>query len=608
MTAGAATSEPAEPGVTEQPSSLSGSLRQLYPYARAFVPLLALGLVTAIGATLVKLSIPQALQRIVNDSISTQGTEAALWIGVGVVALLGGLEALLVWARRRLVIPPGTRLEADLRVKLYEHLTDLPPAFHDDWSGGQLLARSISDIRRFRRWLSFGMVMICVNTVTIVVGITLMIVTSPVLGLIFLAAALPAFLLSLRIRQRYRVLARRSQDQTGDLGATVEESVHGIRVLKAYGRELESLRDFSDQAEELKMTEIGKGRQRALMSLIMIALPDTAIAAIVVVGLFQVAQGSLTAGALLAFFATAALISGPLERISEQFAMSMEAKTAIDRFFEVLDHPNAIADPDEPADIPDGPGRVEFDRVWFDYPGHADRPVLRDASFEFEPGRITALVGLTGSGKSTVAQAIGRFYDVTGGAVRIDGVDIRDLRRTDVRSLVSIAFEEPILFSASVRENVAFGRPDATDEQITEALDVAQAHFVEDLPAGLDTRIGEEGFSLSGGQRQRLSLARAILPRPRILVLDDPLSALDVHTEAAVAARLRTYLFGTTTLLVANRPATARIADRIAVLHEGTVLDVGTHDDLIRRSPVYRRIVTAHDVTAGDDALLSVTP
>ncbi len=589
---------------TSATSSLFSALRRLYPLARPLVPMLALGLLSAVLAAAIKLLVPQTLRVVVNDSLTSSAGEMVLWIGVATVAGLGVLEAALVSMRRRFVIRPGTVMESDLRVRLYRHFVEMPASFHDHWTGGQLLSRSVSDVRRIRRWLSFGMIMTCTNFLTIVAGGTLLLLTNWLLGTLYLLVVLPAFAVSLRARREYRALSRRSLDQIGDLGTTIEESVQGIRVLKAYGRELRALEDFSEQAEELRSTELGKARRRAFITLVMSAAPGSALAVILVICIFLVAAGTLTTGALLAFFATAAILAGPLERLSDQFAMSMEAKTAIDRYFDALDVSNDLQDPLVPAPIPVGPGVVTFTGVSFGYRATdgAVRSVLDGLDLTIRAGETLALVGLTGSGKSTLAHLLPRFYDVTAGAVRIDGTDVRDLSRHDVRVLVSIAFDEPVLFSATVRDNVALGRQDATDDEVRAALEVAQASFVDQLEYGLDTRIGEEGVSLSGGQRQRLALARAVLARPRVLVLDDPLSALDVRTEAEVATRLRRHLRGTSTLVVANRPSTAAIADRVAVLHRGSIAAIGTHAELLARSPLYQQILSGLPGTPADQA------
>ena len=579
--------------------SFTKSLRRLYPYGREMAPRMALGLISACLAAVLALTTPQVLQRIVNGPLTDGGT-AGLWLGVAVVALLGILEPALLLLRRYWVTAPGTRLEAKLRVMLFRHLVDLPPGFHDQWSGGQLLSRSISDIRRFRRWLSFGSVLIGTNMVSISVGLALMFFTQWQLALVFLAMAVPAFFISLRSRRRYRDLSRQSQDQSGDLSTTIEESVHGIRILKAFGRELEALEEFGEQAEELKTTELRKARERAFVSLLMAMVPDAALAVILVGGAFLIAAGSLTVGGLLAFFATAAVIAGPLERLSEQFAMSMEAKTAIDRFLQVLEAPNDIEDPAHPQPLPAGPGRVVLRDVVFRHGGTEapEPPTLRGVDLEVLPGETLALIGLTGSGKSTLVELIPRFADVDRGAVELDGVDVRRLARAELRAAVSIAFDNPILFSATVRENVALGRPDATEAELRDALEVASADFVYALPHGLDTVIGEEGLSLSGGQRQRLSLARAVVARPRVLILDDPLSALDVLTEAKVTKRLRAHLAGTTTIVVAHRPSTVALADRVALLDEGRIVAVGRHADLLGRSALYRRVIAGYEEAA----------
>ncbi|ALJ18554.1 ABC transporter ATP-binding protein [Microbacterium sp. No. 7] len=581
-------------------STLTHSLRRLYPLARPVVPRLALGLTTAVLASGIALAIPQALQWIVNGPLFAAHDAGGLWLGVAIVLVLGVAEAGLLVARRQLVLAPGAKLEADLRVRLYEHLVDAPVSFHDDWSSGQLLSRSMSDIRRFRRWISFGMIMICVNTLTIVAGVVLMVVAAPVLGAIFAVAAVPVVVASFHFRRTYQSASRLAQDQAGDLATTVEEAVRGIRVLKAFGRGRSALASFSAQADLLRATEIEKARSLSTVSMILTALPEAALAAALVVGAFLIAAGDLTPGAIVAFFATAAVVSGPLGRLGEQFAMSMDAKAAIDRFFEVLDVPNTILDPAAPVDVPRSARRLELRGVRFRHPdADADAPeVLRGVDLVVEPGETLALVGVTGSGKSTIAQLVPRLHEATEGSVLIGGVDVRDLARTTLRRHVSIAFEDPVLFSATVRENVLLGVPDAGDDVLHAAIATAGAEFVHELPEGVDTVIGEEGLNLSGGQRQRISLARAIAASPRILVLDDPLSALDVHTEEAVTRRLRAHLHDTTTVVVAHRPSTVALADRVALLDGGRIVALGTHAELLATDARYRAVITV-DAEAG---------
>ena len=599
---------PPEPSsVTPQPAgselSTLASLRRLYPFVRPAVPRLLGGLLSALGASLAALAIPRVLQAMVEGPLTAGIAEHDLQALVGPVLLvlaLGVAEAGLVLVRRNLVMYPGTRVEAELRMALFRHLQDLPVAFHDRWPGGQLLSRIMGDLGLLRRWLIFGLLQLVVSAVTIVVGVGILVATAGWLGLVYLAGAIPVTVIVFRFSRRYRRIARLSQDQSGDIATTVEESVHGIRVLKAFGRGHDALESFTGQAELLRRTEIEKARTQSWVTVALTLIPDATLAVSLVVGATLVADGQITVGALVAFFATAAVINGPVVDLGMTLSMTLNARTAVDRYFEVLDAVVPLSDPPNPvAPGPRRPGQgshVRLRDVTFRYED-AGRPVLDHVDLELPAGTTTALVGLTGSGKSTLAMLVPRLYDVTAGAVEIDGVDVRRLQRADVRTAVAVAFEDPTLFSASVRENVLLGADDALPEAerealLAEALDVAQAHFVAELPEGDRTRIGEEGLSLSGGQRQRLALARAIAARPGVLVLDDPLSALDVATEEAVTERLRDVLAGTTSLVIAHRPSTVALADRVAVLQDGRITAVGTHSELLATDPHYRHVIS----------------
>ncbi|MBO9553714.1 ABC transporter ATP-binding protein [Cellulomonas sp.] len=588
---------------------------RLVAWARPAVPRVVVGGLTALAASLLALAVPQVLRAIVNGPLLSDGSRQGVVLGALVVLALGVLEAFFVWCRRALIATPGTTVEREMRTSLFRHLLDLPVEFHDRWSGGQLLSRAMGDLGTIRRWTVFGLVMLVVSAVTVVVGTVLMFLTSWQLGLVYLVGAVPMVWLGFRFREDYKVVARRAREQAGDLATAVEESVHGIRVLKAFGRGEDALDDFSRQASELRETEVHKARTLSRVSFALGAIPEAILAVSLAVGVTLAARGELSVGALVAFFATAASVNNPVERLGQLLAMTFDAKAATDRFLQVVDMAPTVRDPAVPAALPaaDPAGsRVELSGVRFRHPalvagrpvpeqGRAD-DVLAGVDLVLEPAETMALVGLTGSGKTTLLQLVPRLYDVSAGTVRIDGVDVRDLRRTDLRRAVAVAFEDPILFSASVRENVLMGVDDAPDPEavVAQALEVASAGFVHALPDGLDTVIGEEGLSLSGGQRQRVALARAIAVRPRVLLLDDPLSALDVATEAAVTNRLREVLTGTTTLVVAHRPSTVALADRVAVLEDGRITGVGTHQDLLERHPHYRFVLTAMD--AADDA------
>jgi ATP-binding cassette subfamily B protein len=391
------------------------------------------------------------------------------------------------------------------------------------------------------------------------------------------------------------VVARRSQDQAGDLATAVEESVHGIRVLKAFGRGQYALKNFARQAEQLRGTEIEKAQAIAGIWLWLLLVPDVTFALCLLGGVWLAASAQITVGALVAFFATATVLRFPVESIGFLLSMTFDTRTAADRFFEVLDEKNAITSPEHPRRIAKPEGRLVFENVHFRYQDspaqYAD--LLDGVDLALEPGETMAVVGLTGSGKSTLTALTTRLYDVTGGRIALDGVDIRELSLYDLRRNIAMAFEDATLFSASVRDNVLLGRPDATDADLAEALDIAQAGFVYDLPHGLDTRVGEEGLSLSGGQRQRLALARAVAAKPDVLVLDDPLSALDVDTEALVEAALRRVLAATTALVVAHRPSTVMLADRVALLERGRITAVGRHSDLLATSGHYRFVISS---------------
>jgi ATP-binding cassette subfamily B protein len=557
-----------------------------------------MGLICALLASIVALTIPQVLRVLVNNSLQPGGSTDAVWIAAVVILALGVAEAGLVALRRQFVINPATTVETRMRVTLYGHLQELTVAFHDRWGSGQLLSRAMTDLSFLRRWMAFGAIMLVVTTLTVIIGVGVMFSMSWQLALIFLAAAVPIMINSFRFRRRFSLVARLSQDQAGDLATTVEESVHGIRVLKAFGRSREALENFNGQAEELRQTEIAKAKQQAGFTLVVTLLPELALGVGLVVGVMLAASGQLSIGALVAFFATAAVVATPVEFSGMLLAMALTAKTALDRHFEVMDTENTITSP-ETAVVPETvKGALRFDHAGFGFDDGGT--LLHDITLDIRPGETMALVGITGSGKSALLQLVPRLYDVTSGAVTIDGVDVRDFDIDELRKVVAVAFEDTTLFSSSVRDNVLLGAPDPSDAALDEALDVAQAHFAYSLPDGVDTLIGEEGLSLSGGQRQRIALARAIAAKPKVLVLDDPLSALDVNTEERVEARLREVLRETTTLIVAHRPSTVALADRVALLENGTITAVGTHTELLAENDHYRYVIASLDAGPKD--------
>ncbi|MGK4583049.1 ABC transporter ATP-binding protein [Kitasatospora sp. HPMI-4] len=567
------------------------SLLRLWPYAREIRWRIAGATAAALIASGSVLVVPLVLRSIVDGPIADHDLNA-LWPLAGLLLLLGLAEAGLFAVRRMIVARPLAQVEQAMRGDLYAKLQRLPVSFHDRWPSGQLLSRATSDMYTMRLFLAFPLVFLIVNSLVFLIGTVLMFTLDWRLGLITLLPAVPLMVLTRYFESRYAALARRAQDQNGDLATVIEESILGIRILKAFGRHRTMAERFRQQTRELRGTELQKANQLANLWAVIVGLPELALGCALALGAVRVADDHLTAGTLVAFLSTALALRWPVESLGWLLAYANEAGTATDRFFEVMDEPEPA---DQPSDHPVQPDAgIRFSGVHFRYPdAPADAPdLLRGVDLHIHSGETMALVGATGSGKTTLTALLPRLYETTGGRITLDGTDIRDIPRQRLRELVSVAFEEPTLFSATVRENVLMGSPDASADQLAAALDTAQAGFVERLPAGVETQVGEQGLSLSGGQRQRLALARAVVGEPGFLVLDDPLSALDVHTEALVEQALRRVLSGTTALVVAHRPSTVLLADRVAVLDEGRIVAVGTHQDLLKSSPVYRELMS----------------
>ncbi|HEX3259134.1 MAG TPA: ABC transporter ATP-binding protein [Pseudonocardia sp.] len=569
-------------------------LRRLLPYVRPHRAALIGSGVAALAATLAGLAIPLVTRAIVDGPVARGELGGLPWLVLGVLAF-GALEAGLILLRRLLVAGPANQVEATMRADLYAHLQRLPVAFHDCWASGQLLSRATSDLMTVRWFVMFSGIFLVVNALTVVVGVGVLVWLSPWLGLVIAIMAGPLTVTTLALERRYSRAARRSQDQVGDLATVVEESVLGIRVLKSLGRGRRLSARFVADARGLRGTELTKVRLLAALWTVVVLVPEAAIAVILALGAYGVADGTLTLGTLVAAATVVTYLYWPVESLGWLLAEASNAAGATVRFFEVRDIPPAITDAPHPVALGAVRGELVLEGVRFRYPGAAD-DTLRGVDLGVRPGETMALVGATGSGKTTLTALVPRLYDVTGGRVLVDGVDVRDVALVHLRRVVATAFEDPVLISASVRENVALGVPGCGDDEVWAALRVASADgFVAALPWGLDTRIGEQGLSLSGGQRQRLALARAVLGRPPVLVLDDPLSALDVHTEAEVEAALRRVLGGVTALVVAHRSSTVQLADRVAMLRDGVIAAVGTHRELMASDPEYRALLASTD-------------
>lgn len=570
------------------------TLLRLWPYVRPVRARLFTAAFVAVLASCIGLVIPLVLKWMVDGPIADRDP-AGVWLGALYLLLLGLAEALLFGFRRWLVARPLSHVEAEMRAGLYRHLQRLPIAFHDRWASGQLLSRATTDLMLLRMFLAFPLTFLLVNGVTILAGVTIMLVQDWTLGLVILVPAVPVLITCVVFEKQYSRAARQAQDQVGDLTTVVEESVLGIRIIKGFGRHRSQARAFRELSGKLRGTELHKARLLAAILGIIVTLPELAIGAALVLGAVQVADGELSAGTLVAFLSTALALRWPVDSIGFLLAMSQEAATATERYFEVMD-----AEPESggaPASLAkDGvslEGGLRFENVTFRYPDAPEDspPVLDRVDLHIRPGESLALVGATGSGKTTLTALVPRLHEVTEGRITLDGRDIQDMSREELRSRVAVAFEEPTLFSASVGENVLMGGGSG-EEDLDRALAVAQADFAHALPQGTATQVGEQGLSLSGGQRQRLALARAVVGRPGFLVLDDPLSALDVHTEAAVEAALRRVLADTTALIVAHRPSTVLLADRVALLSGGRITAVGTHHELLRGNAEYAHLMS----------------
>ena len=573
----------------------SANLRRVAPYFaphRGRMWFVGLSAVVSISAGL---STPLIAKAVIDGPIE-RGDKAGIVPWVVLAVALGVLETGLAHFRRINLAVAAMDVETKLRNELYRHLQRLDVGFHDRWQSGQLLSRATSDIATIRRFTAFGAIFLLIISLEVVAIFVLLLSLYWPLALVAAAFAAPVLLLCARFERQYTQMVRRIQDETGDMTTEIEEAAKGIGVIKAFGRARYAFDRYDAHVQRLHRSQMQRIAVHTKFVWLLGIVPNLILVATLLAGVLAVGSGALTLGGLFAFVSYVLILVFPLEALGWILAMAQEAMTAADRVYEVLDtepvvddHPDAVDIGAATAAVGGVRGRIRFEAVHFAY--GTDRDVLAGVDLEIEPGETVAIVGPTGSGKSTLAALLPRLHDPTSGRVTLDGLDLRDLTLSSLRAQIGFAFEEATLFSASVRENLRIGLPDATDTDIDDALEIARAHFVHDLPWGLDTRIGEQGMSLSGGQRQRLALARAVIARPRILVLDDPLSALDVHTEAEVESRLRPLLADRTALIVVHRPSTIALADRAALLIDGRMVATGAHSVLLDTVPQYREIL-----------------
>ncbi|GAA0590700.1 ABC transporter ATP-binding protein [Kribbella sandramycini] len=569
----------------------SRNLWRLRPYLRPHRGRLVLMFSTAMLGVGVSLSVPLVTRAIIDGPVTRR--ELDLLVPLAFLALgLSVAEVLLVWVRRMAQSRTVSDLEASLRHDLYVRLQSLPMEFHTRWQSGQLLSRVTTDLSTIRRFMGFGLLFLVMNILQLIVVTILLLRLYWPLGVVVLAAAVPIVWLSLRFEKKYLLISREVQDQQGDLATRIEESALGFRVVKAFGRRAHVQGQFDDEAIKLYTTEVEKVRLASRFWSFLGVIPNLTLVIVLLLGALAVGREAVTLGTLVAFITLMLSLVWPVTSLGAILAMSQEAMTAADRISEILDTHSVIKS--GPVELTNARGHLRFEHVGFAFSDDSTE-ILHDINLDLTPGTTLALVGATGSGKTTLTALVPRLYDVTAGRITIDGHDVRELSLNSLRTAVASAFDDPTLFSMSVRENLTLGRPEATDADIQQALQVAQAEFANDLPWGLETRVGEQGMSLSGGQRQRLALARAVLARPAILVLDDTLSALDVHTEALVEEALRSVLSETTGIVVAHRASTVMLADQVALLQGGTITHVGTHQELLATVPAYRHLLAAEE-------------
>ncbi len=566
------------------------ALRRFVPYLRPYTGLVVLFGLAQLGSLAAAAAIPKVIQLIIDGPI-THHQAAQLVEMAGILVLIGAVEFVMIFVRRNYSGIASLRMETDLRNDFYAHLQGLQVSFHDNWQSGQLLSRAIGDIATVRRFVSFGLIWFLQTVVTFAVVFVLMMQLDAELAIAVVVCMLPLAYFSNKFHDKYKVLARRVQDQQGDLTTIIEEMATGVRIIKAFGRMPLMQQRFDAQARLLRDTNLSGIRERAKLSTQLTLLPNISLAVVVLLGGYNVIHGTLSVGGLVAFMNYVFMLTWPMDAIGWVLSMSEECETASERLNEVLDSRPEIADGPHAHAMEHARGRIEFRGVGFKYP-RSDEWILRDLNLTIEPGETVGIVGRTGSGKTTLAYLVPRLYDVSEGQVLLDGVDVRDLQLRSLRAHIGTAFEDPILFSASVYENLVMGRASVPDDELRRALNVAQASFIDDLPWGMETRVGEQGYTLSGGQRQRLALARAVLGHPQVLVLDDPLSSVDVHTESVIEKALATVLQKVTALLVVHRPSTLALADRVALLDQGRIVATGTHASLMRSNDLYRVLLS----------------
>jgi ATP-binding cassette subfamily B protein len=569
------------------------------PYRRTFARLLtylrpyrrgvAISIVLAVGSQAAQIALIWVTGKNVIDQALLHHDTHQLWLFVGAIAVLGFISAALMLGRRLISGKQALDVEMDMRQGLYSHLVRLSFGFYDRHQTGQLMSRATVDLQGVRFFLGYGLIFFFQNALTVVSVTIVLFFFEWRLALIVLAVTPFLVALAYRYSRVAHPTLRDVQQKLADVATVSEENIVGVHVVKAFAQEPAEEAKFAVRNEALFGQTIRANRQRATYVPLLSFVPLLAQAAVLLFGARMVANGSLAVGSFVSFNLYLALLVIPLRSLGMWVGQAQRATASGERIFQVLDEPEELADLPGAPDLPPGEGAVRFENVSFSYlPG---RPVLEQLDLDLEAGTTVALIGHTGAGKTTLASLVPRFYDVGSGRVLVDGSDVRDVTLASLRRQIGVIPQDPFLFSTTVRENIAFGRPEMSDEEVERVSRLAQAHeFVERLPQRYETVIGERGITLSGGQRQRIAIARALAIDPRILILDDATASVDATTEARVRAGLRQVMEGRTTLIIAHRLSTIALADEIVVLDSGRIAARGTHEELVETSPVYREI------------------
>jgi ATP-binding cassette, subfamily B, bacterial len=514
---------------------------------------------------------------------------ARLWMLVGAVLVVGAARALLMVGRRLISGRQAIGVEFDLRNALYNKLTRLSFGFYDRHQTGQLMSRATVDLQSVRFFLGYGTIFFFQHVITVVGVTAVMLLVDWRLALVASVITPPLVVVAYRYSHVAHPILRDVQQRLADMTTVAEENIVGVHVVKSFAREPDEQEKFEHRSERVFDRSVHANRQRAIYVPLLSFLPLLAQAAVLLIGGRMVIRGQLSFSDFFVFNVLVVMLVQPLRMLGMWIGQAQRATASGERIFDVIDEPEDVTERPGAVELPPGEGRVRFEDVSFVYV--EGRPVLEDVTLELAPGTNVALIGHTGAGKTSLASLVPRFYDVTSGRVTVDGVDVRGVELTSLRRAIGVVSQDPFLFSASVRENVAFGVGDASDDDVVEAARLAQAHdFIERLPDGYDTVIGERGITLSGGQRQRVAIARALLVDPRILILDDATASVDATTEARIRLGLRHAMRGRTTIIIAHRLSTIALADELVVLDRGRVAARGRHDELLGRSPVYREI------------------